>query len=118
MLIYFEMINENFNINYKVFGEKKDNVLIFKDKSVSNTMMYVDFSNDMVEITRTGHVNMNQQFKLNQRLVGSYKDQTGIEANIASFTKEMVVNDNMIMLVYDYYLDNELLSCNKLKIIF
>jgi hypothetical protein len=41
MLIYFEMISENMNINFKVFGKKEGNVLIFPDKSTPNTMINV-----------------------------------------------------------------------------
>ena len=48
MLIYFEMISENMNINFKVFGKKEGNVLIFPDKSTPNTMINVTIGDNVV----------------------------------------------------------------------
>ena len=69
MLVTFEMITENMNINYKVFGKREGNVLTFPDKSVPNTNMKVVINEDSIEITRTGNVNMQQVFILNKKKV-------------------------------------------------
>jgi hypothetical protein len=50
MLIYFEMISENMNINFKVFGKKEGNVLIFPDKSTPNTMINVTIGDNEIII--------------------------------------------------------------------
>lgn len=118
MLVTFEMVTENFNINYKVFGKKEGNILTFPDKCVANTLISVVINDEIIEIIRKGDITMNQSFKLNTKLPGFYKNELGMECNIASFTKKMEVTENSIMLVYDNYLENEWQSSNKLKIIF
>lgn len=118
MLITFEMVSENININYKVFGKKNDNTLIFPDKSVPNTMMHVSILTDSVEIVRTGDVEMKQTFKFNEKTDGYYKNNLGLEFNISSFTTELSIEENAILIFYEHYLDNNWQSSNKLKIIF
>ena len=118
MLVYFEMISENMNINFKVFGKKEGNVLIFPDKSTPNTMIHVTISSLQVEILRSGNVNMKQVFKLNEKVEGYYKNNLGLEFKIASYTKELCITENSINLLYEHYFENEWQSSNKLKIIF
>lgn len=118
MLITFEMITDNINIKYQVFGKRENNTLIFLDKSVPNVTMYVTIKENEVEIKRCGRVDMLQRHILNTRLDGHYKDDTGIELNISNITKELKITDNEIVVGYDYYLENEWQSYNKLKIIF
>ena len=118
MLIYFEMISENVNINFKVFGKKEDNVLIFPDKSVPNTIMNVIIENNKIEIIRSGNVNMRQVFKLGTKIEGYYKTSDGIEFEIACYTKELSVTENSITILYEHYLEDKWQSSNKLKILF
>ena len=118
MLVTFEMISENVNTSYKVFGKKEGNVLIFPDKSVPNTTIKVYINADWIEIIRIGNVNMKQSFKLNKKEFGFYRNDLGMEFKIASFTKEMTITENSVTLIYDNYLENEYQSSNKLKILF
>ena len=118
MLITFEMISENLNINYKVFGKMEGNTLIFPDKSTPNTMMNVMIGDDFVEIKRSGKVEMLQRFKFNSKESGFYRNDMGLEFEISSFTTEISITKNQIEVFYEYYLSNEWQSSNKLKIIF
>lgn len=118
MLVTFEMVSENLNINYKVFGKKDGNVLSFPDKSIPNTIMYITIGNDFIKVERRGSVEMDQVFKHASKEIGVYKNKEGLEFEIASFTTEMNVTENLIELFYEYYLENEWQSSNKLKIIF
>ena len=118
MLIYFEMISENMNINFKVFGKKEGNVLTFPDKSTPNTMINVTIGDNEIIIERTGNVNMKQVFKLKEKMEGYYKNNLGLEFKTASFTKELYVGENSINVLYEHYFENEWQSSNKLKIIF
>ena len=118
MLITFEMITDNLNIKYQVFGKRENDTLIFMDKSVPNVTMHIRVKEDEIEIRRTGKVDMLQKHRLNTKLEGYYKDDTGIEFKISNITKELLILDNQIVIGYDYYLENEWQSYNKLKIIF
>ena len=118
MLVTFQMISENVNIDFKVFGKRENNTLIFPDKSVPNTTMYVTILADGVEIVRKGSVDMKQTFKFNQKLEGYYKNNMGIEFNLSSFTTEISITENTILIFYEHYLENNWQSSNKLKIIF
>lgn len=118
MLVEFLMQTNDININFKVFGKRDENVITFPDKSVPNTLMIVEIWDGEIEIKRTGAVNMHQSFRLNEKRAGYYKNNEGINFSISSYTKQMQVSDNQIYLEYDYYLENEWQSSNKLKIIF
>ena len=118
MLINFEMISENVNINYKVFGRRENNVLIFPDKSVPNTTMMVVIKSDEVIIRRTGSVSMGQSFVVGEQQVGFYKNDMGLEFEIRSFTTEMIIEENKIEIFYEHYLEDKWQSSNKLKILF
>ena len=118
MLVTFEMISENLNINYKVFGKKDGNVLTFPDKTYPNTNMAVIMGNDYLEIVRTGKVEMKQRFKCSSKEVGFYKNDQGLEFEIASFTTEMTITENQIEVFYENYIEGNWQSSNKLKIIF
>ncbi len=118
MLVYFEMISEDVNINFKVFGKKEKNVLSFPDKSTPNTIMHITINCDEIEIVRVGSVNMKQVFKLNTMQKGCYKNNMGLEFEISSYTKELYITENSINLLYDHYLENNWQSSNKLKILF
>ena len=118
MLITFEMISENININFKVFGRRENNTLIFPDKSVPNTTMKVTFDQEKVEIIRSGSVDMKQVFILGKQVEGHYKNDMGLEFAISSFTTEINVEENIIEIFYEHYLENKWQSSNKLKIIF
>jgi uncharacterized beta-barrel protein YwiB (DUF1934 family) len=118
MLIKFEMIAENLNISYKVFGKKEGNVLTFLDKSVPNTTMHVTINPDSIVIERIGSVVMKQEFKLNEKIEGFYQNNMGLEFEIYSYTKEMVVTENSITILYEHYLSDNWQSSNKLKILF
>lgn len=118
MLINFEMISENVNINYKVFGRRDGNLLIFPDKSVPNTTMTVCIKEDEIIIGRTGSVFMKQSFVLGKQMIGIYKNDMGLEFEIRSFTTELTVEENKIEIFYEHYLDDKWQSSNKLKIIF
>ena len=118
MLVTFEMISENLNINYKVFGKRDGNVLTFPDKSVPNTIMTVLIGEDYVEVKRSGKVDMLQRFKFNSNEDGYYRNDMGLEFKISSFTTELSIKENQIEVFYEYYLSSEWQSSNKLKIIF
>lgn len=118
MLVQFEMITDEMNINFKAFGKRNDNVIIFPDRSVPNTIISLEFWDSEVEIRRSGSVNMLQKFRLNEKCDGYYKNDNGLDFIIASYTTKMIVRENEIYLEYDYYLENEKQSSNKLKIIF
>lgn len=118
MLIEFEMISNDLDVNYKVFGRLDNNVLIFPDKSYPNTEMRVSIFENEIEIKRSGSVNMLQTFILNKMCHGYYQNNQGINVKIASYTKKMLVEENQIVIEYDYYLEYEWQSSNKLKIIF
>lgn len=118
MLVEFSMITNDLNISYKVFGKRDDNIITFPDKSVSNTLMIVEFWDTEIEIKRIGEVEMLQTFRLNEKCEGYYKNNSGINFKISSLTTKMIVEENQIYLEYEYYLENEWQSSNKLKIIF
>ena len=118
MLITFEMITNDFNIKYQVFGKREKDTLIFLDKSVPNVTMHVTIKENEIEIRRCGNVDMLQRHILNTKTKGYYKDATGIEFEISNITKELIISDNQIVIGYDYYLENEWQTYNKLKILF
>ena len=74
--------------------------------------MQIDFPREGILSPRFG------TFILNKMCHGYYQNNQGINVKIASYTKKMLVEENQIVIEYDYYLEYEWQSSNKLKIIF
>lgn len=118
MLVTFEMVTENLNIDFKVFGKREGNTIIFPDKSTPNTTIYLTIYPDKVEIERKGSVTMYQCFKPCSKEKGSYRNNMGLEFEIYSFTTEMIATENSITIFYEHYIQDNWQSSNKLKILF
>lgn len=118
MLINFKMVNKETNIEFKVFGKKHDNIISFADKSNKDTMIHLSILDDKVDIKKSGNIKMHQEFILNKKVLGSYETYDGFSFNIASYTKKIETNEHYVYIEYDYYLDDEYQSSNKIEILF
>ena len=116
MLVEFTMINDNEEYSFKVMGKKRDNVLTFPDKMIPHTLIDIIFDEDMIIVNRRGKTEMYQEFKLNQKLKGFYKNDMGLEFDIYSDTLELSVNEHEVNILYDFYLEKDKQSRNKLLI--
>lgn len=116
MLIQFLLENRDGKTEYKVFGNKIENKIIFKDKSMPNTTMTIILNERSISIERTGTVQMKQDFILNKKTKGYYKSADGIEIDIYSKAKILQIFDDEIYVLYDYFVEEDMLSTNKLII--
>lgn len=118
MLITFRMVNKETSTEFKVFGKKYNDVISFADKLNKDTMIHLHIFSDKVIIEKSGNIKMYQEFILNKQVCGTYETYDGFSFNIASYTKKMEVNEHYVHIEYDYYLDEECQSSNKIEILF
>ena len=116
MLVEFMMITDDIQHQFKAMGKMKGNTLSFPDKMIPNTLIDIIFDDDMLIINRHGKTEMYQEFKLNHKLKGIYKNDMGLELEIYSDTLELSISEHEVAILYDFYIENDKQSRNKLII--
>ncbi len=116
MLVEFAMITDNEEHRFKVMGRKNGNTLSFPDKMTPNTLIDIIFDDDMIIVNRRGKTQMYQEFRINQKLKGFYKNDMGLEFEIYSETFEMQTSEHEVYVLYDFFIENGKQTRNKLVI--
>ena len=91
--------------NKVIFTEnytKKDNIIIFNDKSAVNTQIELTINDDMsVLFERRGNINMTLPLALKEKRCGHYKNEMGLEFDILVYTTLLKITENKISIEYD-----------------
>lgn len=118
MKITFHSINsENNKICFTSDGYYENDVLVFEDKSISNTKIYLNISSSFIEFQRKGEIEMYLKIIKNQKTAGYYKNSIGLDFEFEVNTKEVIIKNNKILLEYSLILDNEEISTHKILIL-
>ncbi len=119
MVITFKMDNGEDVIEFRAIAKQKNNILTFADKNNKQNTITVEIESDSeVNIYQSGTIDMQQSHKLKQKTEGYYHGQHGVSMQTACFTKEIIVNQEGIFINYDYFSNDNLVSSNKLTIIY
>ena len=116
MLVEFQMFIDNEEYKYKVMGKQQNNKITFPDKMIPNTIIDIIFDDDMIILNRHGSTLMYQEFKINCKLSGMYKNDMGLEFTTYSFTHSMQISEHELVIDYDFYIENDKQSHNKMVI--
>ena len=114
---FYSLDNDNNKIIYKSEYKKINNTIIFKDKSLENTDLYITIENDHLVIKRVGQVTMTFKAKLKEITDVYYKNEMGLEFNFKVKTTSIILKDNRIDLEFLMILDNEVINSHKIWII-
>ncbi len=118
MLIFFYSKDKEHNkVSFQTEGHYEENILVFQDKSVSNTKIYLDIKPDRLLFKRKGDVDMILDLVKDKKTTGYYKNELGLEFNFDCVCKELSIKNNRIDMSYTMFLDNEIILDNKIWII-
>ena len=91
--------------NKVIFTEnftRKDNKIIFNDKTCPNTQIELTINDDMsVLFRRIGETNMILPLSLGERKIGHYRNSLGLEFDMVVLTTKLIINSNKITIEYD-----------------
>ena len=105
------------NIHFESNLDIYDDMWIFDDKTYEDTKIRVLFKGNGIEFIREGKVNNQMLFKLNEYTKASYSSDIGLVFDYEILTKEIMIKDNKIKIVYDYFMDKEKISSVKIILI-
>lgn len=117
-LTFHSIDDENNKIIYKSDYVKNNNTIIFDDKSVENTKVYLEINNDNIIFERKGNINMKINLTLNKKTEGYYQNDIGLDFKFYIVTNKIENNKNKITIEYSMYLDEDLMSTHKIWILF
>ncbi len=111
--IEFSMTSLDSKASFTTTGEIKENRIIFNDNEENRH--FIIMHNDSIEYHKRGSMNMKYVFNLKHSTSGTYE----IDGNRFLFvieTKELIIEDNEIMITYDLLLDDEIVNQSTLLI--
>ena len=119
MILTFHSIDSNDNkIIFNTEYTKKDNLVIFKDKSMENSVIELTIENDSITLKRTGDNEMDLMLIYNQKTTGFYKNNMGLEFEFEAYTTSLNITSKKISIEYTMFLEDNPISTHKIWILF
>lgn len=91
--------------NKVIFTEKyikKDNIIIFNDKSAPNTQIELTINDDLsLLFCRKGDIDMYLPLAYKELKIGHYKNSMGLEFDLKVYTTSLRIEKNKISIEYD-----------------
>ena len=115
MLEFYSIDNDNNEVHYLSVYEKHGNTFIFDDKSSENTRVELTIGNEF-RIKRIGKITMDFLFNLEKITNGKYENELGLSLIFDIKTKQMIYENDKILISYDLYLDGDKISEHNIKI--
>lgn len=116
-VFFYSLDNQNNKVSFNTAYKREDNKIIFEDKSIENTVIYLYIYKDKLILERKGSVEMKISFIKNKSIPSYYKNQLGLEFNFIAKCHKLTITENRIDIEYDMILDNDLISSHKIWII-
>ena len=115
MLEFYSIDSDNNEVHYMSLYERQNDLIIFDDKSVENTKVFLKIGNQF-EIFRHGKVDMNFKFNKEKLTQGYYKNELGLEIDFVIKTIKLSFDNNIFNVIYELYYANEKISTHKITI--
>ncbi len=110
------------SLDNKIFFKEKGmfdkNILIFNDKSVENTKIYLTINDNDIILDRVGNVKMHMHFIRNTETTGFYENELGLQFKMNILTSKLIIKANKVEIEYSLILDGNMLSSHKIWILF
>lgn len=117
-LVFYSLDNDNNKVFFRTDYEKKDNRIIFQDKSIENTMIYLTINGNSLLFERKGNTSMIMSLEEGKNTSGHYESSTGLFFDFVTKTKILSIIDNQIKIEYSLYVQEEEMSSHKIWITF
>ncbi len=117
-LTFYSIDSNNDKVIYHTSYIKSENTIIFDDKSVSNTKIYLTIDDDKVQFVRKGNVFMNVLLEYNKNTFCHYENEIGLSFDFIVKTTNLSITNKRIEMEYDLFLENDKISSHKITILF
>ena len=117
-LTFYSVDNNNEKVLYNTEYVKDENQIIFLDKSVENTTIYLTILPNSLLFERRGNSNMILPLEYGKKTKCHYKNELGLEFDFLVLTTELLISSKRIEMEYSLFLDGDNISNHKITIIF
>ncbi len=114
---FYSIDNENNRISYKSEAKIENGFIVFEDKSLDSTNVYIKKENDSLTILRAGKINMEIKLIPDTLTTGAYQNDIGVEFEFNTFCKKLLLSEKRYDAEYDIILDKDIISSHKIWII-
>lgn len=115
-LVFYSLDNDNNKVFFRSDYLKNGNEIIFEDKSVENTKIYLTIMKDSLVFERKGSTSMHMVLKEGIETSGSYNSSTGLFFDFTVKTKILSIKDNRIEIEYSLFVLGDEMSHHKIWI--
>ena len=117
MIISFYSIDSNDNeTKFESEATLSENIYIFDDKSLDNTIINLIVLNDKIIFKRMGNVDMKLELELDKKTKGNYKNSNGLGFDFECLCDEFKNDEKNIALGYSLIIDGNVISYHKILV--
>lgn len=118
MIVTFHSLdNDNNKIYFKSEAQIIDDYIVFDDKSIENTKIYLKYNSSSVIFKRVGNTNMSIEYIQDKITTGTYKNELGLEFNFSVDTTSFSIEKDKIIIEYNMYIEKDYISSHKIWIL-
>lgn len=117
-LTFYSIDSNNDKVIYHTSYIKSENTIIFDDKSVSNTKIYLTIDDNKVLFERKGNVSMKILLEEDKLSFCHYENEMGLSFDFTVVTTYLSISNKRIEMAYELFLENDMISNHKITIIF
>lgn len=114
---FLSLDDEKNKVYFESEAARKDNEIIFVDKTYPNTTIELTLYEDKVQFIRTGYVNSKMIFIENKKTKGIYQNEMGLEFDFDIYCSRLDVNKNRIVIHYTLVLDEYMKTNHKISLL-
>lgn len=115
-LVFYSLDNDNNKVFFRTEYKRINNQIIFLDKSLENTTIYLTINGNSLVFERKGNTSMNMSLKEGFISKGHYENSTGLFFDFETKTKSLSIKDNCIEIEYSLFVLSDEISSHKIWI--
>ena len=115
-LVFYSLDNDNNKVFFRADYERKNNQIVFVDKSIENTMIYLTINGNSLIFERKGNTSMTMTLMENIETFGHYESSTGLFFDFSIITKKLMVLDKRIEIEYTLSILGDVIGTHKIWI--
>lgn len=117
-LTFYSVDSNDEKVVYNTPFVRDENQIIFLDKSVSNTTIYLTILENSLLFERKGDIEMSLPLEMGKKTHCHYKNELGLEFDFLVLTNELLISSKRIEMEYSLFLEGDTISTHKITILF
>ena len=115
-LVFYSLDNDNNKVFFRADYERKNNQIVFVDKSIENTMIYLTINGNSLIFERKGNTSMTMVLEEMKTTSGHYESSAGLFFDFSIITKKLMVLDKRIEIEYTLSILGDVIGTHKIWI--